>query len=42
MKNKDHAVSLESYKDHSKYQHNGASTIIYQFFVDISISSENN
>ena len=31
MKNKDHAVSLESYKDHSKYQHNGASTIIYHF-----------
>ena len=32
MKNKDHAVSLESYKDHSKYQHNGASTIIYHFW----------
>ena len=32
MKNKDHAVSLESYKDHSMYQNNGASTIIYHFW----------
>ena len=28
MKNKDHILSLEFYKDHFKYQHDGSSTNI--------------